>query len=108
VPRKSDAFQEDLFPPTISGEAALTADEFWSGKTANPNKISLEKGFTAGVRKDVNFSAAKLDDGKDTEPKTDKEFREAYYKLKKEVEDLKNKVNLKDVEILKLNIAANK
>lgn len=108
VPRKSDAFQEDIYPPALSGEAALSADEFWSGKSANPIRVSLEKGFTAGVRKDINFSAARIDDDKSTEPKSDKEFRDAYYKLKKENEDLLNKLALKDVQIRQLTLGAGK
>jgi len=108
VPRKSDAFQDDIYPPALSGEASLSADEFWSGKTAAPKRISLEKGFTPGVRKDLNYSAARIEDDKSTEPKNDKEFREAYYKLKKENEDLMNKLALKDVQIRQLELANQK
>jgi len=105
VPRKSDVFQDDIYPPTASGEAALTADQFWSGKTENPKKVSLEHGFSAGVRKDINFSAARIEEDKNPEPKNEKEFREAYYKLKKENEDLLNKLALKDVQIRQLELA---
>ncbi|KAJ7372160.1 Coronin-1C [Desmophyllum pertusum] len=41
VPRKSELFQEDLFPPTQSDEHSLTADEWFDGKDADPKKISL-------------------------------------------------------------------
>jgi len=108
VPRKSDAFQEDIYPPAFAGQAAMSAAEFWGGKSANPVRVSMEKGFTPGVRKDLNFQYARIEDDKSTEPKTDKEFRDAYYKLKKENEDLQNKLAQKDVEIRKLTLAANK
>lgn len=36
----------DIFPPAVSSEPALTADEWLSGKTAQPNFISLEDGAT--------------------------------------------------------------
>jgi coronin-1B/1C/6 len=32
VPRKSDIFQDDLYPPTFSGEPTLTAREWFDGK----------------------------------------------------------------------------
>lgn len=44
VPRKSDSFQADIYPPAISAEPALTAGEFFSGKTAPPKLVSLESG----------------------------------------------------------------
>lgn len=36
VPRKSDSFQSDIFPPAASGKPALSADDFFGGKTASP------------------------------------------------------------------------
>ncbi|MBW0543195.1 hypothetical protein O181_082910 [Austropuccinia psidii MF-1] len=42
VPRKSDSFQADIYPPALSATAALTASEFFSGKTAEPILINLE------------------------------------------------------------------
>ncbi|CAL1713917.1 unnamed protein product [Somion occarium] len=44
VPRKSDSFQSDIFPLAPSAEPALTAGEFFSGKTAPPRLVSLENG----------------------------------------------------------------
>ncbi|KAJ9090660.1 hypothetical protein QFC19_009521 [Naganishia cerealis] len=42
VPRKAEGFQADIFPPAPSQEAALTADEWVSGKTSAPKVIDLE------------------------------------------------------------------
>ena len=44
VHSQSDSFQSDIFPPALSAEPALTAGEFFSGKTAPPNLVSLEDG----------------------------------------------------------------
>lgn len=44
VPRKSDSFQSDIYPPALSAEPAMTAGEFFSGKTAPPKLVSLESG----------------------------------------------------------------
>ncbi|KAG9308138.1 hypothetical protein JVU11DRAFT_12492 [Chiua virens] len=44
VPRRADSFQSDIYPPAPSSEPSLTAAEFFSGKTAPLNLISLENG----------------------------------------------------------------
>lgn len=47
VPRKSELFQEDLFPDTAGDIPALTADEWWiDGKNADPILMSLKGGYT--------------------------------------------------------------
>ncbi|KAM9257192.1 coronin-6 isoform 2-T2 [Cariama cristata] len=45
VPRKSDLFQDDLYPDTPGPEPALEADEWLSGKDAEPILISLREGY---------------------------------------------------------------
>lgn len=42
VPRKSELFQEDLYPDTLSDEASLTADEWMAGEDAEPCTMSLK------------------------------------------------------------------
>lgn len=41
VPRKSDMFQEDIFPPTFDGKPALSAEEWVSGQNKDPILISF-------------------------------------------------------------------
>ena len=41
VPRKSDAFQHDIFPNTASGIPAHTAEEWWNGSSKGPEQESL-------------------------------------------------------------------
>lgn len=41
---QADSFQADIFPLAPSAEPALTAGEFFSGKTAPPKLVSLENG----------------------------------------------------------------
>jgi len=41
VPRKSDAFQNDIFPDTSSNEPAHTAEEWWTGSSKGPKTQSL-------------------------------------------------------------------
>ncbi|CAH1789437.1 unnamed protein product [Owenia fusiformis] len=44
VPRKSEIFQDDIFPPTASLCPSLTADEWISGQNRDPILISLKDG----------------------------------------------------------------
>ncbi|CAI9735755.1 coronin-2B isoform X15 [Octopus vulgaris] len=44
VPRKSDQFQDDIFPPTASCVPSLTADEWISGQNREPILVSLQDG----------------------------------------------------------------
>uniref|UniRef100_A0AAX7VEJ8 Coronin n=1 Tax=Astatotilapia calliptera TaxID=8154 RepID=A0AAX7VEJ8_ASTCA len=50
VPRKSDLFQEDLYPDTVGPEPSAEADEWFEGKEAPPNLISLKDGFVATTK----------------------------------------------------------
>ncbi|GJQ78111.1 hypothetical protein Trydic_g2449 [Trypoxylus dichotomus] len=45
VPRKSELFQEDLYPDTLGDTAALSAEEWIEGKDAEPILISLKDGY---------------------------------------------------------------
>lgn len=42
VPRKADSFQSDLYPPAPAAEAAMSADDFFDGKTLHPVTIDLQ------------------------------------------------------------------
>ncbi|KAF6768674.1 hypothetical protein AHF37_06268 [Paragonimus kellicotti] len=45
VPRKSELFQDDLYPDTIGDVPALTVEEWIGGKDADPILISLKDGY---------------------------------------------------------------
>jgi len=55
VPRKSDAFQPDIFPNTAAPSPAHTAEEWWDGSSKSPVLISLDpreqNGAANGVMK---------------------------------------------------------
>lgn len=42
VPRRSELFQEDLYPDTLSDESATTAEEWIEGTDAEPILVSLK------------------------------------------------------------------
>ena len=47
VPRKSELFQEDLYPDTAAQEAAISAEEWFAGRDADPVLTSLRDVFNA-------------------------------------------------------------
>ncbi|KAL6476542.1 hypothetical protein MHYP_G00150410 [Metynnis hypsauchen] len=50
VPRKSDLFQEDLYPDTVGPEPSVEADDWFAGKEGKPILISLKDGFVATTK----------------------------------------------------------
>ncbi|KAJ1648225.1 Coronin-like protein crn1 [Coemansia asiatica] len=48
VPRKSEAFQSDIYPPAPAGVPALSASEFFAGKDAEPLLVDMERLFREG------------------------------------------------------------
>lgn len=51
VPRKSDQFQDDLFPDTGAPVPAITAQEWISGKNSMPTLMSMKTGVTIRTHK---------------------------------------------------------
>lgn len=47
VPRKSDLFQEDIYPDTQADTPAMTAEEWIAGQVKTPVMYSLREGFQA-------------------------------------------------------------
>lgn len=47
VPRKSELFQEDLYPDTLSDEASISAEDWISGADADPQLVSLKGGYVS-------------------------------------------------------------
>lgn len=57
VPRKSELFQEDLYPDTSGDIPALSADEWWDeGKNAEPLLMSLKGGYTPTQKNELKIS----------------------------------------------------
>uniref|UniRef100_A0A8C9WNU3 Coronin n=1 Tax=Scleropages formosus TaxID=113540 RepID=A0A8C9WNU3_SCLFO len=53
VPRKSDLFQDDLYPDTAGPDCALEAEEWFEGKNGDPILISLKHGYVPGKNRDL-------------------------------------------------------
>lgn len=63
VPRKSDLFQEDLYPATAGPDAALTAEEWLGGQNAGPLLISLKDGYVPPKSRELRVNRG-LDTGR--------------------------------------------
>ncbi|CAO3675737.1 unnamed protein product [Rhizopus stolonifer] len=112
VPRKSEAFQSDIFPPCFSDEPSLTADEWFEGKNADRKLVDLEAGFTAKAKKEfvpvaVEKQAANQE-SISSSPSKEKNYQEAFHEARKENEELKGKISQKDVKIRVLEIEIDK
>uniref|UniRef100_A0A8C1ULH9 Coronin n=1 Tax=Cyprinus carpio TaxID=7962 RepID=A0A8C1ULH9_CYPCA len=105
VPRKSDLFQEDLYPDTIGPEPSVEADDWFAGKNGEPILISLKDGFVA-TTKNKEFkvikslmattsssSSYRQSDSVDVQAlqKEVKELREMVEQLTKRVDELESK-----------------
>lgn len=102
VPRKSDLFQDDIFPDTASGtgEPSMTASEYMGGANTPPKTVNLEKGFVAKEKVKVEFVKKEVDSG----PKGELELRKAWEEQKKRITYLEaelKKAQLKIAELAK-------
>ncbi|OJJ47310.1 hypothetical protein ASPZODRAFT_159217 [Penicilliopsis zonata CBS 506.65] len=53
VPRRSETFQDDIYPPTIGLKPAMGASEWFSGKEAIPPKVSMASLYDGQGLKEV-------------------------------------------------------
>jgi len=98
VPRKSDIFQDDIFPDCFAGEPALTAEEWLGGRDAEPKTMSLAGGFVK--KANVSFNPDKQEAPKEL---TEKEVRSEHEKLKARVAYLEAELIKRDAKIKELS-----
>jgi len=105
VPRKSDLFQDDIFPPCRSDEPALTAAQFFAGESVTgPKTKTLEGGFAKSAKADVSFEKH---DGKEEEkPLSDEELKKHHAELSKRVAYLEAELAKRDARIKELEAAS--
>lgn len=84
VPRKSEAFQDDIFPPTFMGQPSQTADEWIAGANKPPVMMSLDP--NAGGAK-VEIEVAEY-----VKPKSAADLQKELDAANAEIERLKKKL----------------
>jgi len=92
VPRKSELFQDDIFPDTPGQDPAMSASEWLGGANKGPIKVSLEGGFVAKAKPE--FQPVAVKEVKEEKPKTEAEWRT-------EVNDLTKRVAYLEAELAK-------
>jgi len=92
VPRKSDLFQEDIFPDCRSDEPALNLEQWLAGENAKPKVKSLQGGFAK--REVTNIGFHKKEEAEDEASNVD---------LKKENAELKKRIVYLEAELAKAN-----
>jgi len=92
VPRKSDIFQDDLYPPTFSGEPSISASEWFNGKDGEPKLFKLEPGNIPTRTADTSFKASES-----SQPKKEKSLHE----LQRENEDQAKRIAYLEAELAK-------
>lgn len=99
VPRKSDLFQDDLFPETPGEEAALDANSWLSGKNAKPKLVSLESGYVAPKFKAVEVTKVEIKAEKEL---TTAELKDKVVQLEKRVAYLEAEISKRDLKLKEL------
>jgi len=100
VPRKSDIFQDDIFPPCFSGEPSLSADQWLGGQNAEPKTQSMQGGFVAKPQQEVRFDKQ---EEASTKVLSEKELRDEVDRLTKRVAYLEAELVKKDAKIKELS-----
>jgi coronin-1B/1C/6 len=98
VPRKSDIFQDDLYPPTNSGEPSLTSAEWFNGGTGSYKLISLAPGFVAPTVASTDFKTVTVD----KKERSVKELEDENHKQANRIAYLEAELAKKDAQIKSL------
>jgi len=99
VPRKSELFQDDIFPPCRSDEPALDAAAWLGGANAKPKTKSLEGGFVARAPQATNFEKA----SEEKKELSEDDLRKANAELTKRVAYLEAELAKRDAQIRDLH-----
>lgn len=79
VPRRAEGFQDDIYPPAVGSQPAMSADNWFSGESALPPRIDLESVFNGQEPATVAPSSMSAAAGQETResPSSAKEDKEA-------------------------------
>lgn len=100
VPRKSEMFQDDIFPDTFSYVATGSADDWFGGKDLEFPKVSLEDGFVA-IEKPKEFVPEEVKE-EDEGPADEKALRDAWKAQKTRIAYLEAELAKRDAKLKEL------
>jgi len=102
VPRKSDIFQDDLYPPTFSGEPTLSSKQWIEGGKGDPKTMSMSPGFVPPKATETSFKGAPAPTETKKE-KSAKELQEENDKQAKRIAYLEAEIAKRDAKIKELS-----
>jgi len=97
VPRKSELFAEDIYPPARGDEPNITKEKWFAGENATPKLVNLEGGFVATTKTVGSFTQQA-----ETKEEAPKDLKAAYEELKHRVAALEAELEKKDALIREL------
>ncbi|NWS46289.1 COR2B protein, partial [Probosciger aterrimus] len=112
VPRRSETYQEDIYPMTPGTEPALTPDEWLSGVNRDPILISLKEGykktsrivFKAPVKAKRSVLVNGIDLLENVPPRTENELLRMFFRQQDEIRRLKEELSQKDIQVRQLHL----
>ncbi|NXC91911.1 COR2B protein, partial [Cercotrichas coryphoeus] len=112
VPRRSETYQEDIYPMTPGTEPALTPDEWLSGVNRDPILMSLKEGykrnakivFKAPVREKKSVVVNGIDLLENVPPRTENELLRVFFRQQDEIRRLKDELSQKDIQVRQLQL----
>uniref|UniRef100_A0A3P8Z6H3 Coronin n=1 Tax=Esox lucius TaxID=8010 RepID=A0A3P8Z6H3_ESOLU len=115
VPRRSETYQEDIYPMTAGTEPALSASEWLSGINRDPVLISLKEGyqkpnqivFKAPVKDKKGVVVNGIDLLENMPPRTENELLRMFFRQQEELRKMKEELTTKDVKIRQLELELN-
>uniref|UniRef100_A0A3P9LKM5 Coronin n=1 Tax=Oryzias latipes TaxID=8090 RepID=A0A3P9LKM5_ORYLA len=115
VPRRSDTYQEDIYPMTAGIEPALSPGEWLSGINRDPVLMSLKDGyhkpnqlvFKAPVKEKKSVVVNGIDLLENVPPRTENELLRMFFRQQDELRRLKDELTSKDVRIRQLELELN-
>ncbi|XP_068190231.1 uncharacterized protein [Antennarius striatus] len=115
VPRKSDLFQDDLYPDTAGPDPTLEAEEWFAGKNGGPILVSLKDGYVSTKNRDLkvvktnvleNKPATKAENitavQKHASPQPSAKMEDKLEEVLREFKSLRDRVILQDRRIARL------
>uniref|UniRef100_A0A8C6G7V5 Coronin n=1 Tax=Mus spicilegus TaxID=10103 RepID=A0A8C6G7V5_MUSSI len=112
VPRRSDSYQEDIYPMTPGTEPALTPDEWLGGINRDPVLMSLKEGykksskvvFKAPIREKKSVVVNGIDLLENVPPRTENELLRMFFRQQDEIRRLKEELAQKDIRLRQLQL----
>ncbi|XP_044139072.1 coronin-2B isoform X1 [Bufo gargarizans] len=112
VPRRSETYQEDIYPMTPGMEPALSPKEWLSGMNRDPVLMSLKEGyrkesnavFKAPVRDKKSLVVNGIDLLENVPPRTENELLRMFYRQQDEIRRLKEQLAQRDLHIRQLEL----